>query len=214
MRVAGLAVAAVLAGLCARGCDGIVFELQRGTDECFYEDSHQGDAVSGSYTALSLPDQLIAFRIYAPSMSEAQSHALFRSDGPIGRFQFEAPETGTYLYCFNDVRQAGRALVAFNVDLGNSARAVPALDEVAKSEQLDMMGKTIMAVAHQASMVKSRVVENRYREEAGVTVLQSANKRVRVWANIQIALVVLLAAAQVVFMRRTFASKSKATIRV
>mmetsp|Transcript_9418 Transcript_9418/g.19851 ORF Transcript_9418/g.19851 Transcript_9418/m.19851 type:complete len:214 (+) Transcript_9418:69-710(+) len=198
---------AVVVAVWARGCVGILWELGKGADECFYEDCHQGDQVSGSYTAISLPDMLIEFRIFPPSLSESRAHALYLTSGPIGRFQFEAPETGTYLYCFKDVRNAGRGLVAFNLDNGGDERTVPSLDSVAKSEQLDMMGKTVMAVAHQASMVKNRVIENRYREQAAVGVLTSANTRVRVWANIQIILVVLLAAAQVMFMQRMFASK-------
>jgi len=201
----------VLFALTFKSSFGILFDLGRGQEECFFEDSHQGAQISGAYTILDEGKHYIDFKIFPPSSSLDNLRSPIYSDDHVrdGRFEFIAKETGTFMYCFKDVVHSNKKMIAFTF---NNGQEKPVLDQVAKHSQLDILGSTVMSVAHQASQVKFRLAENGYRSEFGVNVLKSANSRVRLWSRMQIGLVFALAALQVMFLQKMFQSKTKSSI--
>lgn len=92
-------VAIALLLLCfARTIYAISFDLPPGTEECFFEDVHQGTTINGAFAVTQGSHMDIDVRIYAPDGTQIYNAKREGED----KFMLKADRDGTYRFCFSN----------------------------------------------------------------------------------------------------------------
>ena len=159
---------------------------------CFFEDMHVGDEMTLTFQVGGGGHLDIDTRVTDPDGSLL--YQLFRRD--TGTYEFVAEKEGRYTYCFNNnFSSVSHKVVSFNVHgvlfLADDEGLMPAENE-------------LRDLANNIQMFKDEQEYLVMRERIHRDTAESTNSRVKWWSILQTALIVLVCAFQVYFVKRQF----------
>ncbi|XP_057505966.1 transmembrane emp24 domain-containing protein p24beta3-like [Actinidia eriantha] len=180
-------------------------------EECVYEYVfYEGDSISGNFVVVdhdifwSSDHPGIDFTVMSPAGNVVHTQKGTSGD----KFQLKAPRSGMYKFCFHNPYSTPET-VSFYIHVGH----IPNEHDLAKDEHLDPIN---VKIAELREALESVTAEQKYlkaRDARHRRTNESTSKRVMFYTLVEYAVLALLSALQVLYIRRLF-SKSVAYNRV
>ncbi|PXF49435.1 Transmembrane emp24 domain-containing protein A [Gracilariopsis chorda] len=191
-------VAIALLLLCfARTIYAISFDLPPGTEECFFEDVHQGTTINGAFAVTQGSHMDIDVRIYAPDGTQIYNAKREGED----KFMLKADRDGTYRFCFsNKMSVVSHKTVKLVITTGDPID----FSKLAKKESMDNVERWIVSITHTVRMIDFHQQEYRMLHERHLKTVTSTNRRVKWWSFLECVAVMAVSGIQVMFIKRMF----------
>lgn len=200
--LSGLTLFLLLSCACA-----INFDIAPGKEECFFEEVHQDTQVKGAYAVTQGSHMDIDVQIYNP-----RDNVIFNAkrDGE-GKFSFKADTDGTYRFCFsNKMSTISHKTVKLIIQTGESLD----LSKLAKKESMDNVERWIVSISHTVKMIDFHQQQYKMLHERHLQVVNSTNKKVKLWSFIECLAVMGVSGLQVMFIKRMFNKPSPGVKRM
>ncbi|KAA8497870.1 Transmembrane emp24 domain-containing protein p24beta3 [Porphyridium purpureum] len=194
-----VALACAAAACVMRVVSGLSFSIEPGQKPlCFYELTHKQNKVLAFFDVVSWGyGAYVYLEVKSPrgmiiKKFEAESE---------GRIDFVAEEDGEYTFCFSNSYAATE--VSFWVNIENDF----GLSQVIKEEHVNDMVYAVERLNSLVSAAKIDLASFKAREARHRKTAESNRRRVMYWSLVECALIVAVAAAQVVRIRKLFENR-------
>jgi len=181
---------------------GLTFNVDPAKEECLFEEINSGTKVSGSFQVSTGGFLDIDAKVVGPD--DRNVYTVQKETE--GRFTFISHESGVYRFCFsNAMSTVTPKTVSFNLMLGEGSRR----DQVAKSEHLSPLEKSVMALSEGLQQIQAEQEYMKMRERTHRNTSESTNARVLWWSLIEAAALVAMSVLQILYLRNFFEGKSR-----